>query len=179
MCNNPNSKNHNLKVYQFIREHGGWANWEMIQIEEYPCKSKQELLTREREIFDLIKPTLNMISPTVDVEKRKICRDVANVKYNANHLEEIKKRQDEYNATHKKQQHDFYEKNKIKILVRQREYHHLHRDERLIRQREYDASRREKTLAKITCECGCVSTKHDLSKHQRTQKHLNLMAQKQ
>ena len=79
----------------------------------------------------------------------------------------------------KKQQHDFYEKNKIKILVRQREYHHLHRDERLIRQREYDASRREKTLAKITCECGCVSTKHDLSRHQRTQKHLNLMAQKQ
>ena len=174
---NPTGKRYNYKVYQFIREHGGWENWSMVQLEEYPCKSRQELFLRERHWFDLIKPTLNMISPTADLQKRKKCRAAANVRYNANHKDEIKNRQDEYNATHKKEKHEFYEKNKVTILVRQREYHHLHKEERLIRQREYDASRREITLAKINCECGCVTTKHDLSRHQRTQKHLAIMAQ--
>ena len=177
-CTNPNSDGYNYKVYQFIREHGGWANWTMIQLELYPCKSEQELRLREREIFDILKPTLNMISPTADLQKRKKCRAAANVRYNANHKDEIKNRQDEYNATHKKEKHEFYEKNKVTILVRQREYHHLHKEERLIRQREYDASRREITLAKINCECGCVTTKHDLSRHKKSNKHLALMAKK-
>ena len=85
MCNNQTSKNYNLKVYQFIREHGGWDNWTMIQLEESPCKNNQELRLREREIFDLLQPTLNMISPTADLQKRKKCRAAANVRYNANH----------------------------------------------------------------------------------------------
>ena len=38
-CTDPTRKNHNLKVYKFIRDNGGWENWNMIEIEKYPCKS--------------------------------------------------------------------------------------------------------------------------------------------
>ena len=43
-CHNVNNKTYNLKVYTFIREHGGWENWEMIQLKHYPCNSKRELV---------------------------------------------------------------------------------------------------------------------------------------
>jgi len=31
---------------------------------------------------------------------------------------------------------------------------------------------------KITCECGCISSKHNLQKHKRTLKHKRLLAKK-
>ena len=34
-CNNPDNKDHNIYVYQFIRDNGGWINWDFIEIEEY------------------------------------------------------------------------------------------------------------------------------------------------
>jgi len=34
---NDKNKSYNLKPYQFIRKNGGWDNWSLIQIEEYPC----------------------------------------------------------------------------------------------------------------------------------------------
>ena len=33
-CNNDNSEKHNIKLYQTIRENGGWENWRMVLIEE-------------------------------------------------------------------------------------------------------------------------------------------------
>jgi predicted GIY-YIG superfamily endonuclease len=32
-CNNDNKK-HNFKLYQTIRENGGWENWRMVIIDE-------------------------------------------------------------------------------------------------------------------------------------------------
>ena len=37
-CCNENSRDYNFKVYQMIREYGGWNNWTMIEIEKFPCK---------------------------------------------------------------------------------------------------------------------------------------------
>ena len=37
ICNNVNSKSHNFKVYNSIRENGGWDNWSMIEIEKFEC----------------------------------------------------------------------------------------------------------------------------------------------
>ena len=48
VCNNPNSKNHNLVVYQRIRECNGWDNWSMIEIEKYSCNDLNEAFKRER-----------------------------------------------------------------------------------------------------------------------------------
>ena len=46
-CNNENSKEYNAKNYQTIRENGGWEEWEMIWIEDYPCNNNNEARARE------------------------------------------------------------------------------------------------------------------------------------
>jgi hypothetical protein len=58
-CTDANSKAHNCYVYQFIRENGGFDNWEMVLVEKYPCASKLELLQRERYWTEKLGATLN------------------------------------------------------------------------------------------------------------------------
>ena len=63
-CNNENSKDFNYPVYQFIRENGGWDEWQMIPIEVYPCNNINELEIRERYHIELLKSKLNKVIPT-------------------------------------------------------------------------------------------------------------------
>ena len=47
-CNNPNDKKYNNQKYQYIREHDGWDNWEMIKIyqgENYELKEKEFIIS--------------------------------------------------------------------------------------------------------------------------------------
>ena len=44
--------------YEFIRDNGGWNEWVMIAIQEYPCNSKRELLIKERYYIDLLRLNL-------------------------------------------------------------------------------------------------------------------------
>jgi hypothetical protein len=39
-CNHENQINYNVKLYQSIREHGGWDNFDMILIEKKPCEDR-------------------------------------------------------------------------------------------------------------------------------------------
>jgi len=63
-CNNPNSKEHNHKKYQFIRENGGWDKWDMILVEKYPCDNVHEAKKRERYWITQLKASLNVDIPT-------------------------------------------------------------------------------------------------------------------
>ncbi len=188
-CNKPNSKAYNLKVYQFIREHGGWDNWTMVQLELSPCNTKQELVLREREIFDILKPTLNSYSPTLDVQKKKKTK----AEYNATHRDEIKKYGAEYNATHKEELKKYWAEYNVTHREERKKWREDHKEAykkyceqnkdilSAKRKQHYEQNKVEiaaRRKEQITCECGCVSTIQHLSRHQRTQNHLNLMAQK-
>ena len=50
ICNNINTKDYNNQKYIFIRENGGWNNWEMIEIEKVQCHSKRDL---EKKLFNI------------------------------------------------------------------------------------------------------------------------------
>jgi hypothetical protein len=63
-CNNPNNRDYNIYLYQFIREKGGWENWSLIVIEDYPCLNKNEAERKEREYIENIGATLNKQIPT-------------------------------------------------------------------------------------------------------------------
>ena len=63
VCNNPNDKEYNFKKYQFIRENGGWDNWEMVLVEKYPCNDVHEEKTRERYWITELKAKLNTDMP--------------------------------------------------------------------------------------------------------------------
>jgi hypothetical protein len=62
-CGNPNARNFNIRVYQYIRDHGGWDNWEMIVVETHEYQLHYELQTRERHYFELLHATLNVQVP--------------------------------------------------------------------------------------------------------------------
>jgi hypothetical protein len=61
-----------IKMYEIIRENGGWENWIMIEIEKYNCKDSTEARIREQEHYDKLKPSLNKINPITN-NPDKIC----------------------------------------------------------------------------------------------------------
>ena len=63
-CSNEKRKDYNLKVYQIIRQNGGWNNWTMIEIEKFPCRDGNEARTRERYWFEELKADMNTIIPS-------------------------------------------------------------------------------------------------------------------
>ena len=47
ICNNENYKEYNHKKYQYIRENGGWEEWNMIESEKHNCNDGNEARARE------------------------------------------------------------------------------------------------------------------------------------
>ena len=47
------------KIYKFIREHGGWVQFQIILIELHNCTCSDELRAREDYYMKLLKPALN------------------------------------------------------------------------------------------------------------------------
>jgi hypothetical protein len=70
-CCNENDKNrsYNLKVYKYIRNNGGWDNWEMVKI----CDVNKDISLREMEQYyiDFINPSLNSRDAIVDEDYDK------------------------------------------------------------------------------------------------------------
>jgi len=63
-CNNPNNKDYNYKVYQFIRDHGGFSNWDMVMVHQEAVENKLQKERLERQYIDELKPSLNIQLPT-------------------------------------------------------------------------------------------------------------------
>jgi hypothetical protein len=61
--------NNKLKIYNIIREHGGWDNWIMIEIAKYNCKDKTEARIKEQEHYNELNSSLNSCPPYVDKNK--------------------------------------------------------------------------------------------------------------
>jgi len=108
-CNNEKSKSYNLKVYRMIRENGGFDNWDMIEIEKFPCKDGNESRARERHFYEELGAKMNIRVPIINDEER-----IQNQKkYYETHAEELKEYQKKYIAEQKKNKADYCEKQKI------------------------------------------------------------------
>jgi len=97
-CTNPNAKQYHYKVYQFIRDHGGWDNWSMIQIEPFPCKDVNEARVRERYWIEKL-ATLNQ---TIPGRTQKECF----AKYYAEHKEKFVEKSAKYHREHQNEIHE-------------------------------------------------------------------------
>ena len=106
-CNNEKRPHYNIYLYQFIRDHKGWENWNMDIIEEYPCLDNMELVKRERYWYDELKPSLNKYKPYRSKEERREYNKI----YSQEHRDKINERRKIR-----------YEKNKDKIREKQKEY---------------------------------------------------------
>jgi hypothetical protein len=154
-CNNENDDKYNIYVYQFIRENGGFNNWEMIEIELYSCENRRQAETRERYWLEQLGATLNSYVPTRTREE-----------YRQENSEQLKEMYKEYR-----------EKNPEKIKESRKKFNNMNRDQINEKSNQYYHENRKKILEKckekITCECGCELTKSNLPKHRKTKKHLD------
>lgn len=58
-CNDPNDSGYNFPLYKCIRKTGGFDNWKMVKIEDFPCKNEKELNARENYWIELYNSKLN------------------------------------------------------------------------------------------------------------------------
>ena len=80
---NINHVRYNCKKATYIREHGGWNTWSMIEIEKFPCNDEHEARSRERYWYETLCATLNSCNP---------CRSNKEwCEVNKEHLQEYKK----------------------------------------------------------------------------------------
>jgi len=93
-------KNHK-RVYQYIKDNGGYENWSVKELESGSFNKQRE--TEEREMYwcNQLNATLNSRSPIADLKKKKQRQQ----KYYEEKKDEIKLKQKEY-----------YLKNRQKIL---------------------------------------------------------------
>ena len=155
-CINSNSKKYNLKVYQTIRENGGWDNWDMIEIEKYPCNDEREASSRERQWYEQLHAELNMIVPNRTFEQ-----------WRQDNKEIIKQKKKEWNKNNKQYYIDYRKKTKEKTKQYNKEYQKKNKIE------IYKIRKQ-----KIFCECGAQIRKTNITIHQQTKKHQRLLSSK-
>ena len=107
-CNNRIDKKYNLYLYKFIRQTGGWDNWQMILIEKYPCNDKKEAESRERYWFEYLRPSLNKNRPTITRNE--------SLEYKRNYNIQNKEKIIEYHQ-------QYYNQNKDKLLEYSHDYY--------------------------------------------------------
>jgi len=92
-CNNENKQS---KLYQMIRDNGGFEMFRMIEIEKYPCNDKREAEKRESEVMKEFKAELNSMIRYVSEEVKKKYKDNYKKKYFEANKDKILKRVQTY-----------------------------------------------------------------------------------
>jgi len=128
--NTKDLKHYHLKVYQTIRDNGGWDAWEMIEIEKYKCSTKLEARIREQQLMVEHNTTLNTCKSFITEEERKKKKQEITNKYKAEHVELIKEQQQQYKQDHKdiikEQMRVYRQEHKAEIYEKKKEYKKLH-----------------------------------------------------
>jgi hypothetical protein len=138
-CSNGNScKIASCKIYTIIRDSGGWDNWQMIQIEEFPCTNGQEARDRELYWHDQLNATMNTNRP-VKLSNEEYYKQTR--EHRKQYYEQNKDRLIEYGKKHyennKAYYSDYYQKNKEKNKEYQIEYGKKYREKNKLRYAEY------------------------------------------
>jgi hypothetical protein len=92
LCLNINHKNHNSKVYQMICKNGGWMNWIMIKICDYPCSDKRQAELEEDKYMMELKANMNSHRPS-RTQQQYYKDNIAKIKNNAKQYYEKNKDQ--------------------------------------------------------------------------------------
>jgi hypothetical protein len=140
-CHNENKKDHNYPVYVMIRANGGWDNFDMKPVKEYPCENNIQLTIEEERVRKELQATLNTNRAFLSEEEEK---ERYRKYYEAN-TAEINKRCRKYyeanTAEINKRQRKYREEHKAELKEYKRKYAQEHKDER-------NKKRRENRLAK-------------------------------
>ena len=115
-CNNEKTKNHNFYVYKFIRDNGGWENWNMILVEKINCNDKLEVCQRERYYVELFKAKLNSNVPSRTIQEY-------GEQYREQYREQNQAKMRQYREQNQDKIRQYYVKNQDKLKEYQKNYY--------------------------------------------------------
>jgi len=147
-CCNINNKSFNQNNYKFIRENGGWNNWDMIEVEKYNATDKLDAHKRERYWIETLGAKLNKQIPTRTAQEY-YHQNLDKIKlYYQQNQEETSEYQKIYRETHtdkiKEYKKLYREQNKEQILEKQKNYYEQNREQIILKNREkYNQSKDE------------------------------------
>jgi len=155
-CNNEKNKAHNYNIYKIIRENGGWDNWNMLLVEEFPCKDKYEACKREREVYEELDAKMNMVIPYRTQEEHKEYHKQYNKQYSEEHKEELKQQfkqyRKEYRETHKEERKEYnkqyWEEHKKERKEYQKQYREEHKEYKKQHDKQYYQENKEEQKQK-------------------------------
>jgi len=178
-CNNENDKSHTMPVYQYIREHGGWYNWQMVLVEYVSCRDKKDLNRTETKYIKELDAKLNRCIPgrtqkEYREEKKEILSEKKKIYYEEK-KDILLEKQKEYRQEHKEEIAEYHKKynidNKTKLNKYRRNYYGKNKDILLEKQAKYNKE-------KVTCECDSSVSRQSLTRHKTSHKHKKLMEEK-
>jgi hypothetical protein len=130
-CNNPDTNKYNFKIYQYIRNNGGWDNFNMLEIEKYPCADGNEARAREEQIRVELGAKLNSIRAFITGDKNEYHKEQVKIYYE-NNKEKVAGWVRIYSENNKEKvaerRKEYYENNKEKIAERGRIYRESNKD---------------------------------------------------
>ena len=139
-CYNEKNRSYNYDIYKYIRENGGWDNWNMIEIEKFPCNNIKEALVRERYWLNELKANLNKTIPS---RTQKEYYDD-----NRNKLLEYAKEYRERNENYKEKKAEYMkiwnEKNKEQKAEYAKIWREKNKEKRAEYKKEYDKNNKDK-----------------------------------
>jgi hypothetical protein len=129
-CHTESRKIHyNLNVYKFIRENGGFDNWDMIELSNRPCENNQEARRIEREYMEQLGATLNSRRPILTKEEHLEQTHI----WMDSHREDVNKKSKQYYHDNieliTEQRKKYREENRERLRLVSKKYRDEHREE--------------------------------------------------
>jgi hypothetical protein len=118
-CTNPESRSYNFRVYQFIRDTGGWENWNMVEIERVCCIDETDAVKYERIYMEKLNSTLN----SQGITSIHINNEYTNKnEYQQKYYEETQEKVKEYREANKEKSKEYREANRDKLREYKKQY---------------------------------------------------------
>lgn len=167
----PSSDKYEMQLYVHIREHGGWDNWNFVELEIVQFDKRHDLKVRERHWIEHLGASLNKNIPTrTDKEyqdaTREHHREMGRAHYHKN-AERFKQYRIDNSETIKVRNAAYYNKNRERVAERGKQYRESHAEEISARR-----------CQKCKCECGIEYTPGHAHRHRLTARHSALLAAK-
>ncbi len=155
-CYYPKCKEYNNKLYNYIRENGGWEEWkyEILDEIEVPFKKDPKRFVYEGE-YTRKYDAINKLNSEIAGRTKK--------EYSKDNAEKEKERRLIY-----------YENNKEKIKEKNKKWRENNPNKKKEHHKKWRENNKEKINEIICCNvCGSFVNKSALAKHRKTQKCIN------
>jgi len=129
-------KRYHNRVYQVIRDNGGWDNWNMIEIHRQFCIDDVDARKKEQEFIEYYNCDMNSRNAYT-----------SRIDYMKNQVEYSRKRREEKLDEIKLKKKEYHKKNKDKLNAKSIEYYEKNKDELNAKKRQYRLDNYEKVNA--------------------------------